>query len=47
MKANLEHLKADLYNVFVEGDASNRQMARVYILLTAPLLTLILAMGII
>jgi hypothetical protein len=30
MKANLEDLKADLYNVFVKGDANNRELARVY-----------------
>jgi hypothetical protein len=47
MKANLEDLKADLYNVFVKGDANNREMARVYLLLTAPILTVILALGII
>jgi len=47
MKARIKNLKADLYNVFVMGDASNGQLARVYVLLTAPVLTLILAMGII
>jgi hypothetical protein len=44
MKAKINNLKADLYNVFVMGNANNRQMARVYFLLTAPALTVILAL---
>jgi len=44
MKAKINDMKADLYNVFVMGNANNRQMARVYVLLTAPALTVILAL---
>ena len=44
MKAKIDNLKADLYNVFVMGNANNRQMMRVYVLLTAPALTVILAL---
>ena len=47
MKAKLNDMKADLYNVFVMGNANNRQMAKVYILLTVPALTLMFAMGLI
>jgi hypothetical protein len=47
MKAKLENLKADLYNVFVMGNANNVQMIRVYILLTVPALTLMFAMAVI
>jgi hypothetical protein len=47
MKAKLENLKADLYNVFVMGNANNMQMTRVYILLTVPALTLMFAMAVI
>ena len=47
MKAKLENMKADFYNVFVMGNANNRQMARVYVLLTVPALTLMFAMGMI
>ena len=44
MKAKINNMKADLYNVFVMGNANNRQLARVYVLLTAPALTVILAL---
>ena len=45
MKAQIEHIKDDLYKVFVAGNANNVQMARVYFLLTIPALTVILALG--
>lgn len=44
MKAKINNIKVDLYNVFVMGNANNRQMARVYVLLTAPVLTVMLAL---
>ncbi len=45
MKAKIQTIKADLYNVFVMGNANNLQMARVYFLLTAPALTVLFAIG--
>jgi len=45
MKAKIKNLKADLYNVFVMGNANNLQMARVYVLLTVPALMVLLAIG--
>jgi len=36
MEHKLQNFKADLYNVFVEGNASSMQMARVFVLLAAP-----------
>jgi len=46
MKTKIQTIKADLYNVFVMGNANNLQMARVYVLLTIPALTVLLAIGI-
>ena len=37
MKAKLKSLKADLYNVFVVGNADDRQLAKAYFLLAIPL----------
>ncbi len=45
MKTKIQTIKADLYNVFVLGNANNLQMARVYFLLTIPALTVLLAIG--
>ncbi|WP_428328902.1 hypothetical protein [Mucilaginibacter sp.] len=38
MEHKLNTFKADLYNVFVEGNANNIQMARVFIILAIPVL---------
>ena len=45
MKTKIQTIKADLYNVFVMGNANNLQMARVYFLLTIPALTVLFAVG--
>jgi hypothetical protein len=45
MKTKIQTIKADLYNVFVMGNANNLQMARVYFLLTIPALTVLFAIG--
>jgi hypothetical protein len=45
MKTKIQNIKADLYNVFVMGNANNLQMARVYFLLTIPALTVLFAIG--
>ena len=47
MKAKLMNIKADLYNVFVMGNANSMQMARVYVLVAVPTLTLMFATGLI
>ncbi len=36
MEHKLNTLKADLYNVFVKGDANNLQMTRVFVMLVIP-----------
>ena len=38
MEHKLNTLKADLYNVFVEGNANSLQMARVFVVLAIPVL---------
>jgi hypothetical protein len=45
MKAKIQTIKSDLYNVFVMGNANNLQMARVYFLVTVPFLTAFFAVG--
>ena len=40
MEHRLHTFKNDLHNVFVKGDANNIQMARVFIVLAVPLMTL-------
>jgi hypothetical protein len=45
MKAKLNTIKADLYKVFVMGNADNLQMARVYVLITVPVLTAMFLLG--
>ncbi|HMG11349.1 MAG TPA: hypothetical protein VK609_22700 [Mucilaginibacter sp.] len=45
MKAKLNIIKKDLYNVFVVGNANDRQLARVYVLLAIPVFTLFLVLG--
>ncbi|WP_162996349.1 hypothetical protein [Mucilaginibacter celer] len=36
MKARFEILKKDLYNVFVMGNADDRQLYRIYLLIAIP-----------
>jgi hypothetical protein len=38
----LKNIKTDLHHVFVDGDAKNQELARVFILLDIPLLLVIL-----
>ncbi len=38
MEQKLNTFKADLYNVFVEGNANNLQMARVFLALAVPVM---------
>jgi hypothetical protein len=38
MEHKLNTIKADMYNVFVEGNANSLQMARVFILLAIPVM---------
>ncbi|MEO3403471.1 hypothetical protein AAFN85_06190 [Mucilaginibacter sp. CAU 1740] len=45
MKARIETLKKDLYNVFVMGNADDRQLYRVYLLLALPAITFMLMFG--
>ncbi|SHN10773.1 hypothetical protein [Mucilaginibacter sp. OK098] len=40
MEHKLNTLKTDLQNVFVEGNANPIQMARVFIILAIPLITI-------
>jgi len=39
MEHKLNTIKADLYNVFVEGNANNIQMARVFLIIALPIMT--------
>ncbi|WP_164850009.1 hypothetical protein [Mucilaginibacter limnophilus] len=41
----LKTIQADLFNVFVEGNANKQQQARVFILLFVPLYTLYAIVG--
>ena len=45
MKTQIQTIKADLYNVFVMGNANNLQMAKVYVLVTAPVLSAFFAIA--
>ncbi|UOE51968.1 hypothetical protein MTO98_12845 [Mucilaginibacter sp. SMC90] len=45
MKAKLQSLKADLYNVFVVGNADDRQLAKAYFLLAIPLFAIFFGWG--
>ncbi len=40
MEHKLNNFKADLYNVFVEGNANSIQMARVFVILAVPVLVI-------
>jgi hypothetical protein len=39
MKITIQKLKADLYNVFVKGDADSIQLARIYLLIALPIIS--------
>jgi hypothetical protein len=45
MKTRLVTLKNDLYNVFVMGNADERQIFRVYLFIALPALTMFLLFG--
>ncbi|SDT59985.1 hypothetical protein SAMN05216490_4247 [Mucilaginibacter mallensis] len=45
MKAILNNIKENLYNVFIMGNASNMQIVKVWALLAVPMLTLYVAVG--
>ncbi len=45
MKAKFETIKADMYHVFVQGNANEVQLAKAYFLLAIPALTLLFAFG--
>jgi hypothetical protein len=45
MKTRIQNIKADLYNVFVMGNANNFQMAKVYVLITVPVLSAFFAVA--
>ncbi|MGF7072525.1 hypothetical protein [Mucilaginibacter sp. R-33] len=45
MKAKLKSLKADLYNVFVVGNADDKQLAKAYFLLAIPLFAIFFGLG--
>lgn len=40
MERRLNTFKADLYNVFVNGNANSNQMARVFLVLAIPLMVI-------
>jgi hypothetical protein len=44
METAIKNLKADLYHVFVEGNAKNQEFAHVFMLLDIPLLCVVLAL---
>jgi hypothetical protein len=45
MKAKLNTLKADMYRVFILGNADNVQLAKAYFLLAIPLFTALFIFG--
>jgi hypothetical protein len=45
MKTKLNTIKADMYKVFVLGNADNVQLAKAYFLLAIPLLTVFFTLG--
>jgi hypothetical protein len=45
MKAQMKNIKADLYHVFVTGDASNKQMLTAYLLLVIPFMAAFFGLG--
>lgn len=45
MKANINTIKADLYNVFISGNANNRQLFKIYLMLAIPALSLLFSVA--
>lgn len=45
MKAILNNIKENLYNVFIMGNANNVQIVKVWVMLAVPMLTLYVAVG--
>lgn len=45
MKTKLNTIKKDLYNVFIMGNADDRQLARIYFLIAIPFFSLFLMFG--
>jgi hypothetical protein len=45
MKTAFNNIKKDLYNVFVIGNADDRQLAKAYFLLAIPFLTVLFTFG--
>jgi len=43
MTQKLNTLKSDMYNVFVEGNANNIQMARVFLIIALPVASLFIS----
>jgi hypothetical protein len=43
MTQKLNTIKSDLHNVFVEGNANNIQLARVFIMIALPVASLFMA----
>ena len=43
----LKNLKDDLHHVFIDGDAKNQQLSRVFMLLDIPLLCALVALSLI
>ena len=45
MKARIETIKADMYKVFVAGNADNVQLAKAYFLLAIPFFIVFFTLG--
>ena len=43
MENKLNIIKADLYNVFVEGNADNRQQSRVFVMIALPVMSIFMS----
>lgn len=45
MKLIIKKIKSDLYNVLVKGDSDKTEQARVFVLLTVPVLSILFLLG--
>ena len=45
MKLIIKKIKSDLYNVLVKGDSDKTEQARVFVLLTVPVLSMLFLFG--
>lgn len=45
MKTTLNNIKTDLYHVFVEGNAKSQELARVFVLLAIPFMSVVFLFG--